>query len=280
MSFGGMNLGLGFGKLGAPAVITTPAPYEFANTQAETWVAAFTSEPSDADKFNYDTFVGALLSASLWSVIDAAWWQGGPDAQASRINAKNPGSLTLGQVGGVTHTPYRGFAGNGTTGYHTTGYNPSTFGGQWTLNSAHIAIYSRTSALVAACDVGARISSSDDQACLFIRSTGDVASFRLNQDASGTGVTNTDGSGLFTTRRSASNAEALFRNNTSLGTDTTTTNAIPNLGMFIGALNQNGSATLFSTREYTFTSFGGNLTNQNITDLNAAVGTFVSAIGA
>lgn len=254
--------------------------YTFVNAEAEAWVNAFTTPPSNADKGYYDTFVGALKSASLWTPIDVLWWLGGPDAQASRINAKNPGSLTLAQVGTVTHTAYRGFAGNGTDGYHTTGYNPSTFGGQWALNSAHMAVYSRTSALVAACEMGCRVSGSDNQAVLFLRSAGDLASFRLNQDGAGTSVASTDGSGLFVARRSASNATALFRNGSSLGTDNVVTDTIPNLGMFIGAMNQNGSATLFSTRELLFACAGASLTNQNITDLNTAVAAFATSIGA
>jgi len=244
-------------------------------------VAAFTTEPSDADKRYYDTFIGALKFANIYSKIDAGWWLGGPDAQSSRLNFKNPGSLTLGLVNSPSFTAYRGFTGDGSTSYLTTGYNPSSFGGQYTLNSAHLAIYSRTSALVAnGCDIGARVSGSDDQALVFLRSSGDLASFRLNQDGAGTAVSNTDASGLFVVRRSASNAEALFRNGSSIGTDTTTTNAIPNLAWFIGACNQNGSAAFFTNRQLLFACAGASLTDQNITDLNAAVAAFATSIGA
>lgn len=260
--------------------ITVTNKYDFTNSEAAAWVAAFTTEPSDADKGYYDTFVGALKAASIWTKIDVLWWLGGPDSQASRINAKDPGNLTLGLVNSPSFTAYRGFTGDGSTSYLTTGYNPSTFGGQYTLNSAHIAIYSRTSALVAACDMGCRVSASDNQACVFVRSTGDVASFRLNQDAAGTGTASTNGSGLFVVRRSASNAEAIFRNGSSLGTDTTVTDTIPNLAMFIGAINQNGSAALFSSRQYLFACAGSSLTDQNITDLNTAVAAFATSIGA
>lgn len=281
MLFGRMGhnsgrMGLGFLDDGAP----TP-PYTFTNEEAETWVGAFSTEPNNADKLNYDTFVGALKSASIWTKIDVLWWLGGPDAQASRINGKDPGNLTLTQVGTVTHTAYRGFAGNGSNGYHTTGYNPSTFGGQWALNDAHLAVYSRSSGQENGTEMGCRVSSSDNQATLNTRTTGDSAGTRINQDVS-TGLfpANTDGSGLFVGRRTASNAIALFRNGSSLGTGSEASQAVPNLGMFLGALNQNGSAAQFSSRQLLFACAGASLTNQNITDLNSAVAAFATSIGA
>jgi hypothetical protein len=256
-------------------------PYVFANAEAEAWVAAFTATLNNDDKYNYDSFAGALKAGSLWSAIDAHWWMGGIDSQASRINGKNPGSLTLSLVNSPAHAPYRGFTGDGATSYLRTGYNPSTFGGQWTLNSAGLVVYSRTAGQTFSTEMGCRVSGSDNQSLINLRSTSDTAAIRLNQDVN-TGLfpANTDGSGLFIGRRTANNAIEIFRNNVSLGSGTQVSQAIPNLEMYIGALNENGSAVQFSSRQLLYAAAMGGPTNQMVADLTGAVAAFATAIGA
>jgi len=249
----GLGLGLGLGRGGASG-------YTFVNAEAEAVVAAFSVEPDDTRKALIDTLIGALKAGSAWSTFDAYYMMAAEDAQSAGVNWKNPGTYDLTPIDNPTFTADQGYAGNGTSSYLKTGFVPSTASGQWALNSAHMALWSRDSGGLAGtkAEMGARVASNDNHSILQIRTTSDGGLFRANQDAT-TGVaptTITDGSGLFVGRRSASNALALFRNGSSIATNGTTSAQITDREIYIGAMNENNTAVAFSERQLAIASFG------------------------
>ena len=130
--------------------------YEFVNVEAEAIVDEFDNEPDDTRKELIDDCVGALKTAGVWSKTDVLYVLAAHHEQAGRINWKNPGTLTASLVNAPSFVADQGFTGNGRSSYLNTGYNPTAFAGQLTLNSAHIGVWSNTDAATDAVDFGAR----------------------------------------------------------------------------------------------------------------------------
>lgn len=133
-----------FRLAGGTAALAEP-PYAFANTEAETLVAAMTVAPGTARKALIDTFIGALKTAGVWTKIDVMWVLAAHHEQAARLNWKAPGSFTCTAVNSPTFTVDRGFAGDGSSSCLDTGWDRLLNGVTFTQNDAHVGVYQRTS---------------------------------------------------------------------------------------------------------------------------------------
>lgn len=265
---GGMDVTL----LGSAVV-----PYVFTDSDAEAYVAAFSTQPSNTVKLKVDTFFQALKTASLYTKIDVMWWPGAPTSQAALLNMKNPATFTLTEVSSPTFTANQGYAGNGTSSYLNTGWDPTNNGSAYQENSAHMAYYSRTNSTGTVLDMGSRSSSANEQTYILGRSASNTAQFRMNQDANGSfAPASTDSSGFFIGTRTGATALALYRNGASLGTDNTSSGGITAMDFYICAANRNNSPELFSTRQIAFASLGGGLNGTEAANFDSAVQALVA----
>lgn len=256
-----------------------------ASTSSTAEVAAIVAQMSVAPSGARQTLMGALItslkSSGVWDKLDALWLLAAHDAQAGLINWKAPTQIAT-AVSSPTFTTDRGYAGNGTSSYIDTNFNLQTNALNFTRRSAHIAYWSRTSAITTGNNLGARISSGSQQVLLTGRLTGDVIAFRVNVGTSpatnGTGIT--DGKGDVVARRASEGAAAVLVNNVSKGTWANASVDPPNLNLYLLTINQNGTPTGFSDQELAAASLGESLTNQNIVDRNTALTTYLTALGA
>lgn len=118
-------------------------PYSYVNDETRTYVAAMSSKPNDTDKGRYDTFIGALKSASIWNAIDCLYLCGGHDAQAGLLNVRYPGSYTLTAVNSPVFTAYQGYQPSNGGAYLTSNWDPATNAVAMLQDSAHIFGYVR-----------------------------------------------------------------------------------------------------------------------------------------
>jgi hypothetical protein len=250
--------------------------------EAETLFAAFSAEPDATRKGVIDALIVSLKTASVWDKLDCLWLTAAHDAQAAGINWKVPATFALTVVNSPTFAADRGYTGNGTSSYLSTGFTPSTAGGVYAQNNAHVGVWSRTSAQSGTgVSMGGEGTTNTVSSRLFLRNTSDVAVARLNQGPSGgVGTASLDGSGHFVGRRSASNAVALFRNGASIGTSTTNSTGLTTVPLYFGAYNDEGVAAGFAPRQHAAAHLGSSLTDQNIADLYAAMLTYMQAVGA
>lgn len=124
-----------YASLAEARPVTIPINALFPQTKAI--IAAFMTPPAPARIAAINSCVGLLIRGGVWNSLDVLY-RTGADAQASSINWKNPGLHSLVQVGTVAFVPDRGFTSDGSTGYLTTNYAPSTAGGAFGQDSAHI----------------------------------------------------------------------------------------------------------------------------------------------
>ncbi|HEY1605069.1 MAG TPA: hypothetical protein VGF77_05680 [Allosphingosinicella sp.] len=134
--------------------------FVFANVEAAVVVAAMTSPPDDARKQLIDDLVGSLKNgvtsgSDIWAKLDFLWVLAAADSQASLIDWKGSYDLTANDA--PTFTADRGWNGDGATaGMNlSSAFTPSTAGGQWGTNSAHIGAFNLTAASSSAISAGA-----------------------------------------------------------------------------------------------------------------------------
>jgi len=253
------------------------------SAEAEALFARFTTPPTDARKVLINATIVDLKDAGLWVKSDALYLKAAHDAQAARRNwIADQYNLTA--VNSPIFTADRGYAGNGSSSYLRTGFNPTTaVSPKFVQNSCHISLMDRTSRAAAnrvemgAINGGPTIFSAE----IATRFTGNLALMRIcDAVASTTSTANALSDGSFLVSRTGSTTIDKYRNGASIEAATTTSAAPTNHEFYIGCLNNNGTASLYSTDQIAFASIGAGLTAQEAADLYTIVNTYLIAVGA
>jgi len=95
------------------ATVGAGSGFTFTNSEASTYVAAMTVEPSNTIKTAIDQLVTDLKAAGVFAKMDALWLVDAHDDQAARLNLIAPASNTI--TGTATFAAGIGFTGNGTS---------------------------------------------------------------------------------------------------------------------------------------------------------------------
>lgn len=250
------------------------------SAEANALFARFTVPPSAAAKDAYDTvLIKPLKAAGLFEKLDCLHVWDTLDAQWSRQNVIQD-AHNASFVGSPTHTPKSGVTGNGSSSYADLNYNPGDGGShKFAQNDGSIGIWSLTNAAQTTYDIGARVAFDTQNASILARVVGDQAWLRMNS-VNPIMAANTNSTGKYHGQRTGAAAFELFKNGSSAGTDSGAGAAPANLSMFLCAVNNNGSAGLFTTRQYAASWAGASLSSGEISSLNTILDNWHSAIGA
>jgi len=134
----GIGLGIGVTRGGGVGV------YQFTDADAEAYVAAMTTQPTNARKAAIDASFTRMKARTYWPKLDWLSFPASHDTQAGRINQKNPAQIAA-VTGSPTFVADQGFYSNiSGVGGLNTGVNPATAGGAFTQNSAHMGVWNFT----------------------------------------------------------------------------------------------------------------------------------------
>lgn len=240
------------------------------------YFAAMSVQPSNARKAVIDAFIRGLKSDGIWSLLDGCHILAAHDEQAARVDIKTPSRVAT-KGGAPVFTVDRGYTGSavasGTSDYIDTGFNPSTGGGNWGVNSAHFGAWCLTNIAGGLISLG--INASDD-AYMILRSGSDQVQTRMNDGITLTTAGVTDARGLTLVSRTASNLYKIFKNGAVFGTTTNAASARPN-GTFRYLQVQSAAST---NQQLAFGCFGGGLSDALAAALTNRVQTLLTAIGA
>jgi hypothetical protein len=252
--------------------------FSFANTEAAAYVAAMTTQPDDTRKGLIDTLVGDLKADGVWAKLDLLYMLASHDtAQASLLNMKAPAANTLVVNGTGTFTADRGYVSNGSTGYLNTGFNPSTAGGNFAQNSAHMGVWSRSNILNSGqTDIG--VLSTNTSSINSRSSTGNAMRGQMNGAAANFGA-NSSSVGHFVISRTGSAQVDGYWNGAANGSSVAASVALINLSIFIAAMNSAGSAINNSSRQIAFAHVGAGLTATEVANLYTRLAAMATAIG-
>lgn len=245
----------------------------------------------NTQKYAINYLVTALKVAGLWSSFVAIYPFVGGTASTHKWNLKDPRDLDaafrLDFTGGWTHSS-TGANHNGIDAFansHATCPNVFT-----TSTLAGISYYSRTpgaAATIAAYIMGAANSGTPNFFGLTCRRSNDnalfVADFNPQSSYRNAVVAVSDANGLFTGVQQGNHCK-LFKNGSEIAADTTAQTAptilsLTGLEIYIGAINDNGSAAFFSARECAFSAIHYKLTDAQSTELSSIVQSYQTILG-
>src|ERR1700731_2168846 len=246
--------------------------------QTKAIIGAFSPAPTNARILAINSCLGLLIRSGLWNLIDILYMIAAANAQNGSINWKNPGSNSLVQVGSGTFTADRGFASDGSTGYYTTGYSPSTAGGAATQDSMHLStwIASNTSPangqdiLVTAEDF------TQPDAQFSARTAGNQMRGDVNTLTAVSLASITDSSGHSGISRTGTNVTQGFKSGSFVGiVDTTASIALAPGNLYICGTPMYG----LSVKPQAAITLGAGLTSTLVANLNAALFSYMHAVG-
>jgi hypothetical protein len=264
-------------------------------------------EPSivyDADAQNFFTATGItntglkgavndlvldLKSASLWTPMDVIYPFVGDSlptlgTQLS-YNLKNTGSFQATLNNGTGSSDLSGYGSSvASTRHINTNYIPRTFRPNGPF---HASVYTTSSGSAGAgIDIGAFVSSTNTTTMFIGRNLSGDSSQKgfAAGGGSGTEFFNTSATGFYAGSydNGITPKTRILYNGTQIATDNRTMNNSNNsnstIALLLGGIAETSGVTNRTTKKYQFLSFGGGLTNTEMTSLNTIVQTFQSAV--
>lgn len=124
--------------------------FSWTNSEGSAWEAQCATTGwddafrGDVDQLISDLKNGQINSSNVWSGLDRLLLMDTPNS-ADSLRYLNAPTLTATAVNSPTFAAAEGYTGNASTMEILSGYTPSTDGSNWTLNSAHLSVWVRTS---------------------------------------------------------------------------------------------------------------------------------------
>jgi hypothetical protein len=248
------------------------------DTDAQAFITA-ASITDSTQKSAINQLVIDLKNDNIWTKLKAVYPFVGQSATSTKFNLKDPqdtdAAFRITWNGGITYT--NGVLSNGTNGYGNTHFIPSI---NSTNNSTSLGYKSTTNAGGSYAEFGAF---STGRFAIYNFSGAESAN-QYNSSAGDGAITatQTDTSGFYIASRTASNSFKLFRNAVQLGSTATGAGGSVSgiaIELYIGALNNAGSAALFTPRNLTFAFTGDGLSDTDVSNLTTAINTLDTTLG-
>jgi hypothetical protein len=236
--------------------------------------AAAITDPTQQAAINQ--LVVDLKGYSIWTKMKALYPFVGGTSTSTSYNLKNTAQYQIAWNGGWTWNS-NGVTGS-VNGWGNTSLIPNS---ALTLNSTHQSLYIRNTGNLGTDDFGAATNGTTSLMRIIVKDSGTnnniVDHYATAQRITGTVANST---GFFVVSRENSTSLKSKRNNVSLGTNTSSnTGTLPTYALYLGALNNAGSAVNYTARNYAFASVGDGLTDTDATNLYTAVQAFQTTLG-
>lgn len=220
--------------------------------------------------------ITSLKAANVWSSLDRLWLFAAENATQALIDLKARATATA--VNSPTFTANRGYAGNGTTSYLNSNYNPTTLGSKYLRDNASMATWVETAP---AANGGIEIGTDNSAYSRIVTKSG--ATQRQFQVNSGTTATVPPATAVFTgwfhAQRTAPAVSTLFRNGVAEFGSIEPSIALQNknAGILAGPISAPNFAG-FSTARVAASLFGSSLAGKEVA-LYTAMRTYMTSVG-
>lgn len=228
---------------------------------------------SDAQRVRVTTLIATLKSASVWTPLDRLWLFAAENATQALTDLKARATATA--TNSPTFTANRGYAGNGTTSFVNSNFNPSTASGNYTRNDAMFGCWvetAQTASAAAHTYVGAYVTN------YAYMSQNNTTQNKWAANANGnTLFTFSTQTGLWVPQRTGANAQALFKDGASVATDTRASTVLENRTVVFLALDI--SAFEATDARLALGVIGKSLTAAQHAGFYAAARAYMTAVG-
>jgi hypothetical protein len=227
--------------------------------------AASITDPTQQAAIN--TLVVSLKGYSIWSKMKALYPFVGGTATSHSYNLRNTAQYQITWNGGQTHNA-NGYT-PGVNGYGNTGFATNLF---TSANNFGLSTYLRTNTTSGA-DIG-----------VFAPDLRYIGANLANFAYFGVGNTfisnaNTDAKAFWQVNRTSASLVKGFKNSSVFVSGTTGAGTLGARTVFIGALNDNGSANFYAGRQHAFDAIHDGLTDTEAANFYTAVQAFQTTLG-
>lgn len=226
-----------------------------------------------------DTLVATLKFNSIWDKLYAIYPFVGGTQQTNKYNLINTGSYLLAFTGSWAYND-NGISGNGTDTYANTSFIPQSSVSNFVTNGS-LGIYTRTNTTSSGYDMGCEDSVGSVRRVYFIsKNTGNKSSFDISVNPLSS-TADQNGAGLFLANISGSNTnnQQIFRNGTSIASQTNVLTQTVSVPLFIGANNfRNLGANAIVSESFSLASIGKGLTDSEASTYYTIVQNFQTSL--
>jgi hypothetical protein len=223
-----------------------------------------------------DALIKGLKTDGIWTKLDRLWIFRAENSTCALTDLKALAVATA--VNSPTFTPDRGYAGNGSTSYINTNFNPGTGTPNYTGNAACFGIWDNTtSANTGTVPIGIAYFGHYSEGTIHYPDGNSY--WRVNTSGAGL-VVAYPGSGLHMADRSTSGNDQLYRNGSSITTSTTSATALTSTNFYVCARNNDSgtpTAGSHSVDQIGAVIFGGTLSSTEHGNLYTRLNTYVTA---
>ena len=243
-------------------------------TLTTAWIAA-TGETDSTILSALNTLESDMATYGLTAKMKALYPMVGGTAAKHKLNFMDSRDLDAAYRlvfnGGWTHSS-NGALPNGTNAYANTKYNPNVSG---SLNDEHLSYYSRTNSNGTEVEIGAQ---SGPVSLLEIRTSG--TTYSIINSGSGAYLTYLDANslGFYKANRTASNVTNAWKNGTKLVASSNASTSLVNNEIYLGALNNGGAISYYSTKQCALASIGLGLSDSEAANFYTAVQAFQTTL--
>ncbi len=252
-----------------------------------------TSGESAGTKTALDTFICGLVTDSLFTNVSSGYcttnfdglWILAQDNSGDALLNVCSSSFTLTANGSPAFSADNGYTGvdDSTTVFLDPGYNPSTNGVNFTLNSAHLSVWSATANNNASGNGGAAMSVYDGTNIIRITMYNNATNLLFGEvnDACctvGGGPFTAIGMALANRSSSLSGGEIVYFNAVDTAIGGAASNAIPNGNIHILGTNDIGVSKAGDGNRLSFATIGGSLTGTQVTNLCHRMNTYLNTV--
>jgi len=266
---------MGYPRIGIGVFVGTNSGGGGYDADAQLYFDELTGVVSNDVKTLVNNLVVTLKADNNWQYIDHLPLLNMPNEQNAMVNLKSPSDLLMVNYNSCVHTPYIGIQGNGTNAYIDTNYNPSTYGGNYQLNSAAYGAGVVTNINDNKTIMGS--TSASGYSYIYPRYLGN-AIFSLTQISDSTVATATN-NGDYLSMRTDSGTLLGYKDGTLLNTfSISITGGIENKNFYLLCNNYFTGASEFTTNQISYSVIAGE--QLNAITFRTAIRTFVNAMAA
>jgi hypothetical protein len=229
-------------------------------------------------KNSYSDLICGLVTDGVWSKLDALYMFATQDTTNANLNlvSSSYSIVSHGSPAFTTNVGYLGVDGSSTV-YLDTQFNPITASSpKFTQNSAHISTWNAAGTNSTNPINGSAAGGGSNQVGIYPQYVDGNTYSRINQNGS-TGIANVDPSGFYIGNRSGASATQIYRNGTSLGSASDTSQASLNGNFFILSYNTNNVGSAGSGYRASAASIGSSLSSGDALALYNRINTFILA---
>lgn len=283
--FGGM--GTAFGRMGAGGKVPAAASSGPANAETTTWVNAVVGDGGSVSAGRQtlvDAYITALKAGGVWTILDRDWLFAAENSQSALRDIKAAALATA--TGSPTFATDLGYTGTDASGavYIDSNFNPSTAGGSYTQNSAHVSTWSNTNTASSASGgiaIGLNTAGAS-QSGIFPKYSDGNAYYRINDLDAGPsgGIANAVSTGHYLANRSGAAAQQGYKNAVDQSVVAVSSSTLVNANFAILGNNKLGTGHQFGdAHQNCGVTIGGSLTSGQATALYNARRIYMTAVG-